>query len=104
MGQQWPLWSGAKRPHVQVYGQKSSAPPVDSKGNDPKAEKPGFLSKLLGSSKEPAKVDTVMDGPFKKPAPLPSKAHSQRDSELAQLSEMGFTIEVVARLYQVAIC
>lgn len=102
VGTQWPVWSGAKRPHVHLYGQPKTLTPASKPAAkaEAKPEKPGLLSKLMGSggSKE-TKVETVMDGPFKKPvaSPVTSPGGTKggsRDAELAQLSEMGFTIEV----------
>ena len=66
-------------------------------------QKQGFLGKLLGS-KDNKEIETVMDGPFKKPVASPppkGSGASSRDAELAQLSDMGFTIEVLERLFRV---
>lgn len=105
VSREWPLWSGKKRPAVQTFASKDApkepkaAPaPADAKGAAAAANKPGFLGKLLGS-KEKREVETVMDGAFKKPVSSPppkagANAGGHRDAEIAQLCEMGFTIEV----------
>lgn len=95
---QWPIWSGKKRPEVLIYGQKPAPAPADSKKPATKQpeQKQSLLGKLLGS-KDNKEIETVMDGPFKKPVASPPQkgsGASSRDAELAQLSDMGFTIEV----------
>ena len=106
VSREWPLWSGRKRPVVQAFGakdapkeQKAAPAPADTKSGA--ANKPGFLGKLLGN-KEKREVETVMDGAFKKPVSSPPPkaggggggSGGHRDAEIAQLCEMGFTIEV----------
>lgn len=86
----WPTWSAKNRPPVLSYGQKAPAAPTPGAQSPAlKPEKPGLLSKILGTKdKESPRVEA--DGPGKK---LPTK-NAAHDAEIAQLCEMGFTIEV----------